>query len=29
VGIHNVVPNLELDERQGLGNFEILQVLFR
>jgi hypothetical protein len=29
MGIHDVVPNLELDERQGFSLFEILQVLFR
>jgi len=30
VGIHNVVPYLELDERQRFGALEILfQVLFR
>jgi hypothetical protein len=29
MGIHHVVPDLELDERQGFSLFEILQVLFR
>jgi hypothetical protein len=29
VGVNDVVPDFELDERQRLSSLEILQVLFR
>jgi hypothetical protein len=29
MGVNDVVPDLELDERQGFSLLEILQVLFR